>query len=166
MFDPSILKQGDAILYSPSSVVGYVIAIKTWSWVSHIEGYIGEGKSIGARPKGIDIYPLRNDKHSAYILRPNEPFDFGKAMGWFNKEAKGDKYDFKGLFDFYDVHNCTLDPSKQVCSVLMALWYQAGDCNIFAPTYPPNKISPAQFLQTPHMDIIWKKNDKISITKL
>ena len=156
MLDTSLLLPGDVILYRPSSIIGWIIAIKTWSFVSHVECYIGNNKSIGARPEGVNIYPLRNDKYVSYILRPTEPFDIVKAMEWFNKEAKGDKYDIGGLFGFFLTHNTKLHFDKEFCSMLAAMWYDAGDCFLFNSTYPENKIAPAQFLQTPHLSIIWK----------
>jgi hypothetical protein len=156
MFEQSLLRPGDSILYKPSSLIGWFIAIKTWSMVSHIECYIGNGQCISARPESVNIYPLRNDKYATYILRPTEPFNFDKAMEWFNEEAKGDSYDIGGLFGFFVAHNTKAHFDKEFCSMLANLWYNAGDCYLFNKVYPTNKIAPAQFLQTPHMESVWQ----------
>lgn len=152
-FDPDLLQPGDTILYSPSDLIGVIIAVKTWAWISHAELYIGNGQSIGARIEGVNIYPLRNDKHSAYILRPTESFELAKALFWFGTHAQGDGYDVAGLFEFFGL---SIPNSRhEFCSMLVAMVYNAGGFFPFNKDYPPRRISPAQFLQTPLMTTIW-----------
>lgn len=158
--DPAILKPGDSILYRPSSLIGVIIAIKTFSWTSHIEGYVGGGMAVGARQGGVELWPLRNDKYVCGVLRPNVPFDLAAAMDWFNREAKGDKYWVSGLFGFYapkDVKDQdeTMNYKAEFCSMLVDLWYQHGGAMMFAPGWPSTKIAPTQFWQTPHMEWVW-----------
>lgn len=149
--NPAILQPGDSILYRPSNLIGVIIAIKTWGWISHIEGYTGNGQSVGARASGVNLWPLRNDKYVRYVLRPKVPFDLAKAMDWFNREAKGDKYSVGGLFGFYDpdLRPGPRNPKAEFCSQLVDMWYDAGGFLPFNPRYPANKISPVQFLQSP-----------------
>ena len=33
---PDDLRPGDILFYSPSDLVGVLIAIKTWTWLSHV----------------------------------------------------------------------------------------------------------------------------------
>lgn len=163
MFDSSILMPGDSILYRPSSFAGVAIAIKTFSWTSHIEGYIGNGRSIGARDTGVKVYLLRNDKYAKVILRPKAvcKFDFQAAMDWYYKEADGDSYDFTGLFAFfipdkYPKDDSTENYKKEFCSMLIDMWYVKGGFRPFQANVPSTEVSPAQFLQTPLFDIIWQ----------
>lgn len=161
MFNPSILIPGDCILYKPSDVVGLIIAIKTWSWTAHIEGYIGNNQSIAARDTGVNTYPLRNDKYAKCILRPKISFDFNAAMDWYDKCAKGDKYDFEGLFGFFipdkfDKDDSTVNYKKFFCSMLVDMWYVHGNFRPFAVNAPANKISPAQFLESPLFNVVWE----------
>jgi hypothetical protein len=157
MIDPAILKPGDSILYKPSSLAGVIIAFKTWTWLSHVEGYVGDGMSIGARIEGVNIYPLRNDKSLRFVMRPNQPFDLVKAMAWFNAEAKGDHYAVDGLFSFLIPKGSAgpKNPHEEFCSQLMDMWYDAGLFHAFNPKFPARRISPAQFIQTPALDQIY-----------
>lgn len=121
MIPPNILQPGDAIMYRPSNWIGVIIAVKTWSWTSHIEVYVGDNRSIGAREEGVDVWPLRNDKYVKTVLRPVLPFDYLNALVWFNEEAKGDKYDIEGLFGFFipdknPKDDTTVNYKKEFCS--------------------------------------------------
>ena len=160
LIDPSILKPGDCILYRPSNVVGVIIALKTWSWTSHIEGYVGNGMSIGAREEGVDMYPLRNDKYVNGVLRPRAPFDLAEAMKWFHAEAKGDKYNVGGLFGFFDADkpgtpNQDGNYKSEFCSQLVDLWYMHGGFYPFSKNWPAVKVAPAQFWQSPLFDQVF-----------
>jgi hypothetical protein len=162
VIDQSILQPGDHILYRPSSFTGLIIAVKTWSWVSHIEVVVSVNPytSIAARSPwdgNVNQFALRNDKYVAYVLRPEpdagQRLDINKGMEWFNREAKGDKYDLGGLFGFYIPG--TTKPRKdqnyhsEFCSMLAVLFDQACGFLPFNPNYPAKKVSPAQFLQSP-----------------
>jgi uncharacterized protein YycO len=153
----NILLPGDALIYRPSNLVGYIIALKTWTWASHIEIYIGDLQSIAARPSGVNIYPIRYDKYTTHVLRPKKKLNVKKAMDWFHTEAMNDKYDYIGLFDFFSYKDGKLSPKAEVCSVLASLWYNQAGFYPFSKDYPINKISPAQFLQSNAFHIIWKK---------
>ena len=164
MLDPKLLNPGDVILYSPSELIGVLIAIKTWCWVSHVETYIGNGQSIGARIQGVNVYPLRNDKYAKYILRPNRTFDLGKALTWFDKNAKGDGYDVLGLFGFYGLKVPTRH--HEFCSMIATMLYSAGDFYPFNRNWPASKIAPAQFLQTNDLDTVWPTKTFLKFFKL
>jgi len=162
MFDSTILKPGDHILYSPSNWVGYIIALKTWTWkgAAHIEVYIGNNQSVGARLEGVKVWPLRNDKYAAYILRPKCALDMDKAMAWFMKEANGDHYSIDGLFKFFLPNETPIDSTKnyksEFCSMLADMFDQKGGFYPLSPQWPATKTAPAQFRQSPAFDIIWE----------
>jgi uncharacterized protein YycO len=161
MFSKELLQPGDSIMYKPSNLIGVIIALKTWSWTSHVETYIGNDQSIGARSDGVKVWPLRNDKYVKAILRPRGNFDIVAALEWFLNYADGDKYDWQGLFSFYipkqkDVDDPTANYRKEFCSQLCTMFYRKGKFNPFAEKYPDKLISPAQFFQTPMFDIIWE----------
>lgn len=161
MFPVELIKPGDTIVYKPSSFIGLWIAVKTWSWTSHVETYIGGDESIGARSDGVKVWPLRNDKYARTILRPKVEFDIIPALEWFENFADGDVYDWQGLFGFYipkkkDIEDSTVNYKKEFCSELCTMFYRKGGFNPFAPTYPSKLISPAQFLQSPLFDIVWE----------
>lgn len=149
---PDDLLPGDCLCYRPSSLFGWIIAVKTWNRISHVEGYFGRGWSIGAREKGVDFYDFRRD-HLARVLRPKKEFDMPVAQQWFQK-VKGQKYDFLGLLCFtLAVKQGAQD--RMFCSEFMTRWYRAGNFHAIAPWIDADHVAPAQFLQSTDFDMVW-----------
>lgn len=152
------LLPGDCLLYFQNSVFDWLVALKTWNKVAHIEIYAGQGKSLASRNgKGVDIYPVRFPG-LAMVRRPTIPLNWDKGMIWFYSTAKGQGYDWKGLLCF------TLavrqgSAKKMFCSEYGARQYRKFGLNICAPDYDADKIAPAQHLQTPSLDTVWKAPD-------
>src|SRR2546430_7436827 len=93
------LQPGDALLYRPSTFFGWIIALKTWTRISHIEIYAGGGLSVASRNGiGVGKYPLRLD-NLARVRRPRGLFFLDRAMTWF-QTVDGHKYDYWGLLVF------------------------------------------------------------------
>jgi hypothetical protein len=158
-FDPSILKVGDVLFYTPSDLVGYIIGIKTWTWLSHVEVYIGGGKAIGARIGGVNIYDLRIDKHLRYVRRPlmngNGPFDAMKAFSAV-ADTLGRPYNIGAFESFFNPWSKSRH-SNRICSTNVTAYLRGGGCEPFNPDLDPDDISPAQLWQTPHLETIWCK---------
>lgn len=135
------LKPGDTLLYRPSGKFGWIIAVKTWHAISHVEVYDGSLQSLASRDGlGVDRYPLRlNDL--AYVLRPRVPLNLSKGRAYFDS-LKGTPY---GWWDLADFVNLPVDGKGIVCSPFVAGFYRAAGWNVF-PTDPVNKIAPFQFL--------------------
>lgn len=150
---------GDCLLYGPSSLFGYVICFKTWSWVCHVEVYIGEGKSVASRgslnpfAEAVNVYPVRFSDLK-YVLRPRKPFALDDAMLWFYNHAKGQRYDFLSLlcFTLFAKHG---DMKKQQCSECATRLYRRGHFNPFYPGFDADKIAPANYLMSPAFDHVW-----------
>lgn len=101
MLVPEELQVGDVLLYSPTDWIGFLISIKTWCMLSHVEVYCGEGKVVAARPQGVDVYPKRIDHSLKYVRRPViGPFNLDAAMTAV-KPFLGKPYEVAGLFRFY-----------------------------------------------------------------
>jgi hypothetical protein len=156
--NPFTLNPGDCLLYSPSDFFGLVIAIKTYNWISHVEVYAGDKTSVASRDgMGVNKYAYRS-LQLAMVLRPNGPFNFGKAMGWFNSIAKGQKYDWKGLLCFtLAVKQGSKD--RMFCSEFATNFYRAGGFEPFQPDYLADLVAPAQFRETAAFIKIWKKSN-------
>ena len=45
----SVLLPGDVMLYRPSGVFGWLIRVKTWHPISHVEVHCGGGQSFASR---------------------------------------------------------------------------------------------------------------------
>lgn len=151
-FPPVELKAGDTLLYFDGSFVDRVIAIKTWSDVGHVEIYAGNGHSYASRNGiGVNVYPLRLDG-LRYVLRPNRVFRFELGSIWFEKDAKGQPYNFRDLLQFCLIRT---KGKGMICSQFGAEFYKACLYPVFNPMCPSGTIAPAQFLQTPALDWIW-----------
>lgn len=149
-----VLQPGDCLLYRPSSFFGWLIAVKTWNWVSHVEVYADNDRSVASRDGiGVNIYPFRNEQLTR-ILRPRWPFVFAEAMQWFYQEAQGQKYDWKGILVFtLAVRQGARD--RMFCSEFSTRFYRAGEFHPFADDYDADRVAPANYLTSPAFDEIW-----------
>jgi hypothetical protein len=81
-FNPAILQPGDAILYFGHDLGSWLIALKTWTKVAHVEIYRGNQISYSSRlESGVNAYPLRLDGIDA-VMRPKRPLDLLAADKW------------------------------------------------------------------------------------
>jgi uncharacterized protein YycO len=139
------LRAGDCLLYKPSDFYGWLIAIKTWHAISHVEVYIGAGRSVGAKQSGVNEYPVRLDIET--LLRPSAPFDVKAAMATFDRKYRGQKYDYLGLIRF--AWRAKVVPERfdnaQFCSELATRVYRAGGLDPFNGE-DADAIAPFQFL--------------------
>lgn len=149
------LQPGDAILYKPTDWVGWVIAVKTWTRVSHIEVYVGEGNSVASRNGiGVGLYPARLTDMAA-VLRPiSSLFDIKKSMEYFAK-VRGQKYDWKDLLIFGLLIKRG-DRERQICSEFATNFYEAGGLRICQKEWKADRVSPSLFLFSPVFELIWR----------
>jgi hypothetical protein len=152
-----VLIPGDVLLYAPSGVFGKIIALKTWSTVSHVEVYVGNGESVASRDgKGVGKYPFR-DTELAFALRPRAPFDLAKALAWF-QTVDGEGYDWVGLLVFANIRQ-TGRRDKMWCSNFAARFMRVGlpdDCPLFGAELDADKVAPSTFLSSPNLATFWK----------
>lgn len=135
------LKPGDILLYRPASVFGWLITVKTWHRISHVEVYDGVGQSWASRDGlGVARYPLRISQ-LAYVLRPQVPLDLAAARQWATTMA-GTPY---GWLDLANFVNVPVRSRGIVCSPFVTSFERAAGWHIF-PEDPPEKIAPFQFL--------------------
>jgi uncharacterized protein YycO len=148
-----LLQPGDHILYRPSSFFGWLIAVKTWTLISHIEVFIGNNQTVASRPgKGVAIFEY-DETHAARILRPKTPLNLESGMQWFSTVA-GQKYDYWGLLVFVLARRKGA-ADKQFCSELVDRFDNAAGFWPFAPEYAPDRLAPAQFLQSAEFTEVW-----------
>lgn len=163
-FDVSMLRPGDALLYAPRGVVGFLINLKGW-WhgVAHCEGFEGviDGVPYCVASRngiGVNRYQLRTDD-LAFVLRPTEAFDLAKATEWFERIARGQRYDWRAIWRFLKPGDETADydPNRQICSAYLTRWYRSGGLKVFSTFEDADRIHPFQFLTSPALDhIVWR----------
>jgi hypothetical protein len=155
-FDPKDLLPGDVMLYAPSDLVGYIIAVKTFAWYSHVEVYVGQGQSFGARIDGVKIWPTRVDKYLSCVRRPFKPFDLVKAMESPDVKQLFGSYQVSGFWSFFMPKARAGLHHNRICSVGADVLLKAGGVDCFNPQLDENKVAPAQFYQTAELNTIWE----------
>lgn len=144
------------MLYSEPSLVDWIIRVKTWSDVAHVEVYIGDGKSVASRNGiGVNKYALRK-QGLAYVLRPKAFVDMDVGLVWFNQDARGEKYDWLGLICFtLAVKQGSLN--KMFCSEFAKRFYDESNFPALHSKWDADKTAPGNFLMSPNFDWIWKR---------
>lgn len=147
------LRPGDILLYQPEGFFGWLIALKTWEQVSHVEVYAGNRLSWASRDgKGVGRYNLRT-RGLKMVRRPPQ-FDYDKAEAYF-KTVDGQEYDWTGLAVFASLKKHG-HKFKQWCSEFADnIQFDAGN-DLFG-SYAADHVSPADFLKTPVLRTVWEK---------
>lgn len=159
MFDQSLLKPGDVLLYKGTSFWSYIIQIKTWHGVSHCECYVGDSYSVASRDgKGVDVYPWRDSDLVAVLrVKPEYNFRLNSALTWFLQSAKGQGYDWWGLLRFTWRSDYTKGNknNKQFCSEFLTRFLRAGGVDPFNGE-DADAVPPYLFMYSPVFETIWK----------
>ncbi|MDE2098684.1 MAG: hypothetical protein KGL39_15630 [Patescibacteria group bacterium] len=152
--DPAILRPGDTLLYFENSTVDWLIAVKTGGKIAHIEIYAGDGMSEASRNEiGVNRYPLRQSG-LVCVRRPLAPINWQLGEIWFNKVARGQKYDFKGLLCFYlAVQQGSRD--RMFCSEFALRRKRMSGFEPFNPQQDADKTSPLDFWKCGTETTIW-----------
>ncbi len=163
-FTPAMLQPGDCLLYAPSDVFDWAVALKTWTRVSHVEVYVGapggyqnfpvgRGFSVASRNgHGVGKYNVRLD-HVAAVRRPGPQFDLEAAMRWFYS-VNGEKYGWRTLLTFVLMNNNPIE-GHMICSEFAAGFYRAGKNPLFATDWPDYRTPPSLEVATPALTTIW-----------
>jgi len=145
------LLPGDHLLYDVDKpwtsgfLCDWVIRVKTWSDVAHIEVYDGDNQSLAARAGGVDRYPFRT-QGLKYVLRP-QSWDADAARAYF-RSVQGQKYDWKGLLCFtLAVSQGT--PDRKFCSEFARNLDRAASLRSFHDLWPGDKTAPGSFKLSP-----------------
>jgi len=154
-FTPDILVPGDCLLYQGSSLFSWAIRVKTFSYISHVECFIGNKRALASRDgEGVSNYPLRLDG-LVEVLRPNDIFDLDAGIAWYGT-VKGRPYDWKQLFTFLKAGRSALENEEAFfCSEFANAFYRKCGLHPFSRTYPSTAVSPGMFRASPHFDVVW-----------
>jgi hypothetical protein len=118
-----VAQAGDLLLYRPHSLMGHLIALKSWSRWSHVEVVVGPGVVVAARYDGGVRYYLATYEHLGMVLRPNPAkLNLAEGLFWFDGHARGQAYDLWGLFRFFTLGRPSM--TRQFCSELATRIYR------------------------------------------
>lgn len=153
-FTERLLRPGDCVLYRPTDLFDWAVALKTWTRVSHVEVYIGDHHSVASRNgQGVEQYLARLHDVAA-VRRPGPDFDLEKAMRWFDAIARGQKYGWRTLLTFILLNNNPVE-GHMICSEFAAEFYKAGGLPLFAADWPSYRTPPSLEVATPALTTIW-----------
>lgn len=158
---PAQLRFGDALLYSSDGAVGRAIKLKTWSDVSHIEMWFGQGKVGASRDgQGVNTYDF-TDRHLVYVLRPEQPLNAHAVLAY-HESVIGQAYDFWGLMRFFTWGEQSTD--KQFCSEWFTRASRRGGLDPFAKCYDADLVSPGMYHASPHYThILAMRTDSLGV---
>jgi len=134
------LQTGDILLYG-GGFIGRLIQLRTWSDVSHVEIYIGEGRSVASRSDGPRICPLRI-LGLRRVVRPVASFDLTGGMAWFCSVADKLPYGYTDLLRFYLIN---IPTKGLICSEFADLFFQKCGLPFFNLNYPEGAVCPRDF---------------------
>jgi len=154
----SVLQPGDALLYFRHNFFSWLVALKTWTKVAHIEIYQGNGNTYASRDGiGVDAFHLQLDGLAA-VVRPKQSLDWKAANLWFETHARGQSYDWLGLLCF-TLARRRGENGKMFCSEFATRFYRAAGLEPFNPRWPAVRVPPSFFLATPAFEVIWSDKD-------
>ena len=142
---PSI-RPGDLLLYHRKGFAAWLIRTKTWSKISHVETYLGDGKVHAAREHvGVGTFPINFDG-LVKVRRPLQRFNLATAAPYI-KLVEGQGYDWFGLLRFFTIKQG--DQTKQFCSEDATRLARAGGVVPFADDKDADAVSPGELDATP-----------------
>ena len=156
---PADLQPGDILFYRPTSIEGIGIAVKTWTWLSHVECFVGHDQVAAARAEGTDFYPLRLDASLAYVRRPPATFDLADALQAIQPMMFQKYQTLGGFITFFDPWGRRQQQPTRICSSLATVFLRGGGCVVFNPEFPSADAAPAQLWQTPALATVWSEHE-------
>lgn len=134
---------------STNSIGAKLIKFGTWSWCSHVDIELPNGKCIGALPHGgVQIRSNDYDKDEAdrierycietSLVDEQKIYDFAKSQ-------IGKPYDFSAILGFVVRENWE-SPNKWFCSEFVESTLRQVDCGLIRTTYDAWRITPKDLL--------------------
>lgn len=153
LYQPVPLRPGDVLLYSGQGVFSSLIRVKTWSRVSHCEGFYHQSLTVASRDgQGVGVYPYTH-RNLVAVLRPVVRPDIQAAMDWFDT-VHGQPYDWFGLLSFTLARFQGKDNGKMFCSEFLTRWLRRAGVECF-PNRDADAVPPDAFLWTPRLELLW-----------
>ena len=133
------LEPGDILLYG-GGFIGALIQFRTWSDVSHVEVYVGNGLTVSSRAEGPDVYTLRV-AGLRRVIRPLASLNFEAGLKWLRK-VDHLPYGYADLLRFYLIN---IPTRGLICSEMADLFFQACGLPLFNTQYPEGAVCPRDY---------------------
>lgn len=146
---------GDVLMYDRNGFINRAIRLKTGSCFSHCEVYVGNSRSYASRNGiGVDNYEFRTDGLVA-IFRPRQQFLSARGEVWFQNVAKGQGYDWFGLFAFWFARLQGSKNRKMFCSEFVVRYLHECGVDIFSEEADADSISPGMITYSKELKRVW-----------
>lgn len=150
-FKEKYLLPGDILLFRSPGFFSWLIRIKTGGHFSHVELYVGNGTVWASRNGlGVERYPLDLD-HVVGVLRPTKRLNWAKGIKWFETVARGQKYDWLGLLNFYIAKWQGGENKKMFCSEFIVRVFRAFEAPLFDYHVDADGVAPCDI---PHSSYV------------
>jgi hypothetical protein len=160
------LLPGDVLLYQGKGLMSRLIMIKTWSHFSHCEIFdsydreLGNAVSLASRDGiGVDRFVFR-ERGLMAILRPAAPpaLDMERGRKWFREGdggpvPKGQKYDWLGLWSFYNAKRQGSKKPEMFCSEFVVRYFKKSGYQLFFGD--SDAVSPGMLWTNPLLKTVW-----------
>ena len=148
------LLPGDLLLFKSPGFFSKLIRFKTGGHYSHVEVYVGNGTVWASRDgQGVNAYPL-DLSYVAAVLRPRGLLEWQPGIRWFNSVAKGQKYDWLGLLNFYIAKWQGKENRRMFCSEFIVRLFRAFNFPLFPPTVDADGVHPSMLPLSTQVDLI------------
>lgn len=154
--DWSDVRPGDCLGYFSEEFYAYIVAVKTFYKLSHVEIYEGNNHSLAARygkKNGVNRYELRKSG-IAVIRRPIGALDLNDGQHWFETRARGQGYDLLGQLAFFHAGHPSM--CKMWCSEFATRYYRACHFQPFDPEFDADLVPPMFFMVSPMFETVWR----------
>jgi hypothetical protein len=156
------LRAGDTLLYGGWAIEDIIVWLKTFSFATHIEVFVGGGQSMASRPgTGCRLYPLRK-QGIRYVLRPTGPLDLENGMANFHANMEGLPYGVSDLTQFYPalawcLRHVGFKVKGIICSEAGDKFYQGCGFSCFNTNYPAGLVVPRDYLVVGgcYFELVW-----------
>ena len=142
------LQPGDILLYKGKGLFSWLIRVKTGGHYSHCEVYVKNHRVWASRNGiGVNEYNFSSECLKA-VIRPNGQLNWTDATWWFEHVAKGQKYDWVGLLNFYIAKWQGRENNRMFCSEFIVRLFRVLGCALFPLWVDADGIAPSDLPHT------------------
>lgn len=149
----NLIQPGDLLTYWSGDLFDWIIRIKTWHKIAHVESFVGNMQSVASRNGiGVGQFHLRTEGLNG-IYRPTKGINLAKGWEYF-KTVAGQGYDWFGLLAFTSFTNKG-ERNKQFCSEFLTNYYRECGLEPVAIQESPVEVAPFELAESPSFSLVW-----------
>ena len=135
---------------STKGLISKLVQFRTWSWASHVDIVMKDGRLLGASWKnGVAIRDFDADDYDRverYTVDTDDPYIVSTAM-----TKLGSGYDFKGVLGFI-LRKDIQDKNSWFCSEFIAWAFAQAGKPLLNPDVDIATLSPSKLLLSPYLE--------------